>query len=134
MIDAFTEMRTAALLQKVQHGPEALPAKRVLRMANIDGARALGLDHEIGSIEIGKKADLTIINLRELHSSPRPEEITSTLIYSAVPADVLSVLVDGKFLMKDRQLQTLDEKTVINESNSEADSEAASLVSRAGLK
>src|SRR6185503_2463948 len=62
-LDMFTEMRTAALLQKVLHGPEVLPANRALRMATIDGAKALGLDAEIGSIEPGKKADLSVVRL-----------------------------------------------------------------------
>lgn len=128
-LDMFTEMRTAALLQKVQHGPEVLPARRVLRMATIDGARALALEKEIGSIEVGKKADLAIINLRELHNSPRPEDIISTVVYSAVPADVQSVMVDGRFLMQDRQLLTLNESAVIESANAET----AKLVSRAGI-
>ena len=62
-LDMFTEMRTAALTQKALRGPEALPALTVLRMATIDGARALGLDDEIGSIEAGKRADLMLLNL-----------------------------------------------------------------------
>src|SRR5947207_2029030 len=62
-LDMFTEMRTAALLQKLAHGPEVLPAARVLRLATIDGARALGLEKEIGSIEIGKRADVIVVDL-----------------------------------------------------------------------
>ncbi|HKG97178.1 MAG TPA: 5'-deoxyadenosine deaminase, partial [Pyrinomonadaceae bacterium] len=69
-LDMFTEMRTAALLQKVLHGPEVLPANRVLRMATMDGARAMGLDAEIGSIEAGKRADLSIVRLNRLHTTP----------------------------------------------------------------
>ncbi len=60
-LDMFTEMRTAALLQKALHGPEVLPANRVLRMATIDGARAMGLDSEIGSLEVGKRADVAVV-------------------------------------------------------------------------
>ncbi|HEY5073885.1 MAG TPA: 5'-deoxyadenosine deaminase, partial [Pyrinomonadaceae bacterium] len=70
-LDMFTEMRTAALLQKVVHGPEALPAKRALRMATIDGAGALGLEREIGSLEAGKRADVIVVDVAQLHSSPR---------------------------------------------------------------
>src|SRR5437762_8573695 len=69
-LDMFTEMRTAALLQKLAHGPEMLPAMRVLQMATIDGARALGLGREIGSIEKGKRADVILVDLERLHSSP----------------------------------------------------------------
>src|SRR4029453_10148348 len=67
-LDMFTEMRTAALLQKLAHGPEILPAASVLRMATIDGARALGLDAEISSIERGKRADVIVVDLAKLHS------------------------------------------------------------------
>src|SRR6266542_4593700 len=70
-LDMFTEMRTAALLQKVEHGPDALPAKRVLRMATRDGAKALGLEQEIGSLEVGKRADVAIVRLGRLHTAPK---------------------------------------------------------------
>src|SRR5947209_5101853 len=75
-LDMFTETRTAALLQKVSQGADTLPAERALRLATIDGARALGLKSEIGSLEAGKRADITIVNLDCLHSSPRPSDIT----------------------------------------------------------
>src|SRR5204863_5453065 len=74
-LDMFTEMRTAALLQKLAHGPEALPAARVLRMATIDGARALGLDKDIGSIEVGKRADIIVVDLNRVHSSAQLEDV-----------------------------------------------------------
>lgn len=128
-LDMFTEMRTAALLQKGLHGPEVLPARRALRMATIDGARAMGLDSEIGSLEVGKKADVVLLNLKELHSSPRPEDVISSVVYSAVAADIKTVLIDGRFLLRDGRLTTLDESTVIDE----AHQEAAKLVNRAGL-
>src|SRR5215218_2149697 len=72
-LDMFTEMRSAALLQKVSRGADALPAARVLWMATLDGARALGLDSEIGSLEAGKLADITVVELGRLHTTPRPE-------------------------------------------------------------
>ncbi len=118
-LDMFTEMRTAALLQKLAHGPEALPAARVLRMATIDGARALGLDQEIGSIEAGKRADVIVVDLNQLHSSPAPD-VVSALVYSAQAADVRTTLIDGRLVMRDRQLLTLDEPGVIDEANREA--------------
>jgi 5-methylthioadenosine/S-adenosylhomocysteine deaminase len=126
----FTEMRTAALLQKALHGPEVLPAQRVLRMATIDGARALGLESEIGSLEVGKKADLALIGLQELHSTPKAEDVVSTVVYSAGPGDVKTVIVDGRILMKDRELLTLDESVVIENANTET----AQLFDRAGLE
>jgi len=128
-LDMFTEMRTAALLQKALHGPEVLPAQRVLRMATIEGAMALGLESEIGSLEVGKKADLALIGLQELHSVPRAEDVVSTVVYSAGPGDVRTVIVDGRLLMKDRELLTLNESAVIEK----ADAEMAQLFIRAGL-
>src|SRR5919112_2654540 len=93
-LDMFTEMRTAALLQKVSRGPEALPAPRVLRMATTDGARALGLEQEVGSLEIGKRADVAIVNLNRLHSTPRPADLVSSIVYSAQATDVETVIID----------------------------------------
>jgi len=125
----FTEMRTAALLQKLAHGPEVLPAARVLRMATIDGARALGLGQEIGSIETGKRADVIVVDLDRIHSSPRNDDVVSTLVYSAVAADVRTTIIDGQVLMRDGKLLALAEASVIEEANREADA----LRSRAGL-
>ncbi|HEX8491549.1 MAG TPA: 5'-deoxyadenosine deaminase [Pyrinomonadaceae bacterium] len=119
-LDMLTEMRTAALLQKVERGPESLPAGRVLRMATIDGARALGLEQEIGSLEIGKRADVTIINLNCLHSTPRPADIVSSIVYSAQATDVETVIVDGRILMRERKLMTMAEHEVVDEANREA--------------
>lgn len=120
-LDMFTEMRTAALLQKVLHGPEVLPAKRVLRMATIDGARALGLDGEIGSIEPGKKADLSVVRLDRLHSTP-PADLVSSLVYSAETADVDTVIIDGNLVLRDGKLLSVDETQVIATARSEAES------------
>jgi 5-methylthioadenosine/S-adenosylhomocysteine deaminase len=119
-LDMFTEMRTAALLQKALHGPEVLPANRALRMATIDGAKALGLDAEIGSIEIGKRADLAVVKLDRLHSTP-VEDVVSAVVYSAQPDDVDSVLIDGEFLLRDGKLVTLDERETIDSARSEVD-------------
>ena len=119
-LDMFTEMRTAALLQKVLHGPEVLPANRVLRMATIDGARALGLDSEIGSLEPGKKADLSLIRLDRLHSTP-VSDVVSALVYSAEADDVDSVIIDGDVVMRDRKLLTIDEGETIAMAKVEAE-------------
>jgi 5-methylthioadenosine/S-adenosylhomocysteine deaminase len=127
-LDMFTEMRTAALLQKLAHGPEILPAASVLQMATIDGARALGLEAEIGSIEVGKRADVIVIELNRSHSSPSPDVI-SALVYSAQASDVRSTIIDGQVVMLDRQLLTLNEPDVIREANRQA----SELVQRARL-
>jgi 5-methylthioadenosine/S-adenosylhomocysteine deaminase len=128
-LDMFTEMRTAALLQKLAHGPEVLPAARVLRMATIDGARALGLEKEIGSLETGKRADLIVVNLDQLHSSPQRDDVVSALVYSAGSSDVRTTIIDGRVVMRDGELLTLNESDVIAEANREA----KALTARAGL-
>jgi 5-methylthioadenosine/S-adenosylhomocysteine deaminase len=127
-LDMFTEMRTAALLQKAMHGPEALPAERALRMATIDGARALGLGDEVGSLEVGKRADVIIVDLRALHLNPI-NDVASALVYSAGSSDVTATIIDGRVLMRDRELLTLNEQAVIED----ARREARDLTKRAGL-
>jgi 5-methylthioadenosine/S-adenosylhomocysteine deaminase len=125
-LDMFTEMRAAALLQKVSHGADALPAARVLRMATVDGARALGLAGEVGSLEAGKRADVTVVDLSRLHLTPRPD-VVSTLVYAATPADVRTVVIDGRVVLRDGELLTLEEGEV----RREAEAEAGSLFGRA---
>src|SRR5215510_4221583 len=111
-LDMFTEMRTAALLQKVAHGSRALPALTALRMATTGGARALGLADQIGSVEVGKRADLQLINLHHLHTTPRPDSI-STIVYAAEAGDVETVIIDGQIVMRERRLLTFNEEDVI---------------------
>ena len=120
-LDMFTEMRTAALLQKVQHGADVLPAQRALRLATIDGARALGLEREIGSLEAGKRADVIILNLDCLHSTPRPADIVSAIVYSAQASDIQTVIIDGRLVLRERKLLTVNEREVIEEANREAE-------------
>jgi len=127
-LDMFTEMRTAALLQKLAHGPEVLSAAQVLRMATIDGARALGLENEIGSLEVGKRADVIVVDLNQLHSSPK-QDVISSLVYSAQPADVRATIIDGRIVMRDGKLSALNEGDVIVDANREA----SALAKRAGL-
>jgi 5-methylthioadenosine/S-adenosylhomocysteine deaminase len=111
-LDMFTEMRTAALIQKARLGPQSLPALDVLKMATVEGARALGLDREIGSIEVGKLADLILINADRPHTTPRPDPI-STVVYAATAGDVETVIIDGRIVMRDGKLTTIDELQVI---------------------
>jgi 5-methylthioadenosine/S-adenosylhomocysteine deaminase len=118
-LDMFTEMRTAALLQKLAHGPEILPATRVLRMSTIDGARALGLADEIGSLEAGKRADVILVDLNELHAAPETN-VVSSLVYSAQPSDVRTTIIDGRIAMREHKLATINEADVITEANREA--------------
>jgi 5-methylthioadenosine/S-adenosylhomocysteine deaminase len=128
-LDMFTEMRTMALLQKAVHGPEVIPAKQALRIATIGGARALGLEKEIGSLETGKRADVIVVSLNSLHSIPYASDPVSALVYSAQTSDVQSVVIDGQLLMKDRELLTLNESSIFES----ASREAAELIKRARI-
>ena len=119
-LDMFTEMRSAALLQKVSHGADALPARRVLRMATIDGARALGLEAETGTLEVGKRADLIVVALDRLHLTPRPD-IVSAIVYAAEAADVRDVIIDGRVVMRERELLSLNEPEVLAEAIEQAE-------------
>jgi len=125
-LDMFTEMRTASLIQKALYGAEALPALAMLRMATIDGARALGLDEEIGTIEVGKRADLTLLNVEALHTTPHPDPV-STIVYSAEASDVEAVIIDGRVVMRSGHLTTLDESAVILEAKEQSKRVAAVL-------
>jgi 5-methylthioadenosine/S-adenosylhomocysteine deaminase len=107
-LDMFSEMRTAALLAKgVAADASAVPAARALSMATIHGARALGLGDEIGSLEIGKSADLVAVDLNSLHSQPVYHPI-SQLIYACSREQVRHVWVAGRQVINEGQLTTLD--------------------------
>ncbi len=129
-LDMFTEMRTMALLQKAMHGPEVVPAKQALRIATIGGAKALGLEKEIGTLKAGKQADVIVVDLDPLHSTPSSGDLASALVYSTETSDVRSVVIAGRVVMKDRELLTLDESSVVKNANREA----AELIKRAGIK
>jgi 5-methylthioadenosine/S-adenosylhomocysteine deaminase len=107
-LDGFEEMRLAALIQKPRLGPEALPATKVLELATLGGARALGLEHEIGSIEVGKRADLVALDLSGPHGQPDSADLASRLVYAARAADVRHVLVDGRLVVRGGRLLTAD--------------------------
>lgn len=127
-LDMFKEMKLAALLAKARKlDPAVLPAMKALEMATINGATALGLQKEIGSLEVGKKADLIVVNLKKPHLSPM-HDIVSHLVYSASGSDVDTVVVDGKVLMERGEVLTVDEEKVLNLSQKTSDD----LVSRLG--
>lgn len=112
-LDLFQEMKTASLLQKVRTlDPTVLPANKMLEMATINGATALGMEEEIGTIEVGKKADLILVDMKKPHLSPYRNPI-SHLAYSAEGSDVSTVICDGEVLMRDREVLILDEAEVI---------------------
>ncbi len=97
-LDMFEEMRLAAILQAMRHKPGALPARDVVVMATRAGARTLGLEHEIGSLEVGKKADLIVVDRDRPHLAPGPDPY-STLVYAARGSDVRTTIVDGELLV-----------------------------------
>lgn len=129
-LDQFTEMRTAALIQKPIHGPTVMPAWQTFEMATLAGARAMGLEKDIGSLEIGKKADLAMINLCKLHCSPQGgSDVYAQLVYQAKSSDVTLTLVDGRIVYEQGCLTTMDELQVIRE----ADAAIKRISQRAGI-
>ena len=114
-LDMWEEMRLAALLQKVeQMNPEVLSAETVLRMATSGGATAIGLGDKIGSLEVGKRADLIQVAFDDVHHVPT-YDVISHLVYVNDEQDVVSVVVDGKVLMRNRELLTIDTDRVASE-------------------
>lgn len=116
--DMFTEIHLAALLPKGLSGdPTVMPARDAFALATSAGAAAVHLDHLVGSLAIGKCADIVIIELGRLHSAPRytysPDAIYSHLVYSSRSADVRDVFVDGRCLMRERELLTVDEAQIL---------------------
>ena len=107
-LDAFHELRLAATLHLPRSGPRAMPAPEVLALATTHGARALGLEDEIGSVEEGKAADLTVVDLTGPHCQPAGPDPHATLVYCARASDVTDVLVAGRALVRGRKLLTLD--------------------------
>jgi 5-methylthioadenosine/S-adenosylhomocysteine deaminase len=108
-LDMFQEMDTAAKLEKsARLDPTVMSARTVIRMATCDGARALGLDSLIGTLEVGKKADLCIVDMNKPHLTPMYDEY-SHLVYAVNGADVDTVLINGRVVMQNRKLLTIDE-------------------------
>jgi 5-methylthioadenosine/S-adenosylhomocysteine deaminase len=118
--DMFEETRLAALLPKgTTLDPTVVPARQAFGLATIGGARALGLDQIIGSLEVGKRADIAVVELNRVHNVPHfdlsPDSVYAQLVYAAKANDVRHVLVDGRWLMRDWTLLTLDEEQVQSE-------------------
>jgi len=113
--DMFNEMKICALVHKLAAlNPAVVGARQVVKMATINGAKAIGLDKEIGSLEIGKKADIITINLDQPHLSPLQDPY-SHLVYCANGTDIDNVIINGKVIMKNRQVKTLDEEKILAE-------------------
>ena len=127
-LDMFEAMRFAAFLQKhARNDPRALPAPAVLDMATRDGAVALGLGAQVGSLEVGKRADVIMVDTRGPRQTPMFDPVAH-LVYSAHGDDVTTTIVNGKVLMRDRKVLTLNEAAVL------ADARAAAETVRAAVK
>lgn len=108
-LDQFEEMRLAALVHKPRCGPRSMPASTVLEMATMGGARALGLEREIGSLEVGKAADIVVVDPSGAHDRPGPGTPPEVrLVYAARAGDVRDVLVAGREVVRDGELTTAD--------------------------
>lgn len=127
--DMLQEARLAGILHKVSTmDPTSVPAETVLELATINGAKALGLADSIGSLQVGKKADFAVIDMRAVHLQPWHNPV-SAVVYSATGRDVEMVVVDGKEVVKSGRLQTMAEKAIWEE----AAWRSKEVVARAGL-
>ncbi|SMB92016.1 5-methylthioadenosine/S-adenosylhomocysteine deaminase [Thermanaeromonas toyohensis ToBE] len=119
--DMLETLKFAALLLKVAHlDPTVITAEKVLEMATIDAARALGLEDRIGSLEVGKKADLFIFNPARTAKATPMHNPVSTLVYSASPENIELVMIDGRVVLEDGRVTTVNEATKIKEANERA--------------
>lgn len=128
--DLLQEMKLAGIIHKaVSYDPTLVSAETVLEMTTINGAKALGLEKDIGSLEIGKKADFVAIDTRKVNLQPWYSPV-SVVVYSATGSDVSTVVVDGKMVVEKGKLLTMNEDEVWKE----AERRAHDIVQRAGLK
>ena len=127
-LDGWEELRLAGLLSRLRDGPPGVGAQELFEMATIGGARALGLDADIGSIDVGKFADLAVVDLRRAHAAG-PDDVYTQLVYSARASDVRLVLVGGRILVEDGRLLVFSEADAI----AEAAVQRVALLKRAGI-
>jgi cytosine/adenosine deaminase-related metal-dependent hydrolase len=114
-------MRLASLIQKPIQGTKSMDAKTIFRLATIEGAKALHINQEVGSIEIGKKADLVLIDLESYDNSysDNDEQIYSDIVFSSANENVKNVMVDGKWLVKNRISLVYEQKEIISKGKEE---------------
>lgn len=114
-LDMLQELRTCSLLHKVNtFDPTVIPAYQALQMATGHGAKVLGLEAEVGTIEAGKKADIIMVQIDEAHMIPH-YDLVANLVYAGQAADVNTVIIDGKIIMRDRIIKTINEPEVIRQ-------------------
>ncbi len=134
-LDMFEEIRLASFLAKLRSGdPTSLPARTAVLMATRMGAQALHLGHITGSLEAGKRADLILVDINTLHNSPRfrrdPNGVYAQLAFAGKSTDVTDVMVNGKWLMRDRNLETIDERALLEEADQYAQKVDKFLIAR----
>ncbi|HEY8078800.1 MAG TPA: amidohydrolase family protein, partial [Labilithrix sp.] len=118
-LDPWMELRHAALLAKVRTATTALPAKRAFRLATLDGAIALGLGGKLGTLEVGKLADIVVVRTNGPHVEPGGD-VYSRLVYACQSRDVEHVLVDGVAVVKNGEHQLLDREAVLARARAQA--------------
>jgi 5-methylthioadenosine/S-adenosylhomocysteine deaminase len=118
-LDAFMEMRLAALIHKPRRGERVMRAARVLQLATLGGAAALGLQHSIGSLEVGNLADVTVVAIDGPHVAPTVDP-HAAVVYGCRASDVRHVVVDGRVIVRDRSLLTLEQAPVVREATARA--------------
>lgn len=134
-LDMFEEMRLASLIAKPVAGdPTVLPARQVLEMATRIGAEVLHLDHITGSLEVGKRADIIVLDIFPIHNQPHfkrdSENIYAQIVYASKASDVTDVMVDGQWLMRNKTLLTIDEDALIRQAKPVAEQIDAFITSR----
>jgi cytosine/adenosine deaminase-related metal-dependent hydrolase len=128
--DMIRDMRMISYYANLrENDPTVVPAESILEMATINGAKSMGIEDQVGSIEEGKKADLIVIDMDKPHLTPAPDPV-STIVYAAHGTDVETVMIDGKMIMKHRDVLTLDQEKILQE----ARSRFPEVVKRGGLE
>ncbi|HMO51857.1 MAG TPA: amidohydrolase family protein [Kiritimatiellia bacterium] len=127
-LDQFLEMRLAGMMQKIRLGPEALSARAIVKMATEGGAKLLGWENEMGTLDPGKRANLILVDQSGFHTLPSTDPATN-VVYSCTANDVVMTMVDGKILYEDGHLTTIDEDKL----KADVRRERKKLLERAGL-
>jgi 5-methylthioadenosine/S-adenosylhomocysteine deaminase len=132
-MDMFEIMRLTCFLQRIHRNDgAAMPAYNALELATIGGAKILGLADEIGSLEVGKKADIALINLQQPHLTPlvtgKHSNIIALLVFSCSAGDVDTVIIDGKVVMRGRRLQVINEEEILSRINELASKSLAKVI------
>lgn len=125
-MSAFTEMRSASLLQKPKHGADALPASEALRLATLGGAEVLGISDQVGSLEVGKRGDIIVVRGDRPHLRPRADPY-ATLVYAAEAGDVRDVFVDGRWCVRDGEMVRVDMRSLLADAETEIERLANSI-------